>query len=61
MFYGLKTQNSDTIETPIGKYDIDEHSVIGPNGGMSKHKSCKHFDMEQESEDILCVALILTE
>ena len=47
MFYGLKTQKSDSIETPIGKYDIDEYSVIGPNGGKPKHYSCKHFDMQQ--------------
>ena len=37
MFYGLKTQNSDSIETPIWKYDMDEYSVIGPNGGKQKH------------------------
>ena len=46
MFYWLKTPKSDSIETPIGKYDIDEYLVIGPNGGMPKHQSCKHFDMD---------------
>ena len=47
MFYGLKTQNSDSIETLIWKYDMDEYSVIGPNGGKQKQCSCKHFDMQQ--------------
>ncbi len=47
MFYGLKTQNSDSIETPICKYYMYEYSVIGSNGGKQKHWSCKHFDMQQ--------------
>ena len=47
MFYGLKTQKSDSIETPIGKYDMAEYSVIGPNGCKPKHKSCKHFEIQQ--------------
>ena len=47
MFYGLKTQTSDSIESPIGKYYMDEYSVIGPNGGKQKHWSCNHFDMRQ--------------
>ncbi len=34
MFYGLKTQKSDSIETPTGKHDMDEYSV---NGGKPKH------------------------
>ena len=37
MFYGLKTQKSDSIKTPIGKYNMDEYSIIGPNGGKPKH------------------------
>ena len=50
-----------SIETPIGQYDMDEYSIIGPNGGKPTHESCKHFDSQQESEEILGVALIFTE
>ena len=33
----VETQKSDSIKTPIGKYDMDEYSIIGPNGGKPKH------------------------
>ncbi len=61
MFNVLKTQKPNSIETFIGKYNMSEYSFVGPNGGKPKHQSCKHFDMQQKSEEILCVALIFTE
>ena len=47
MFYGLKTQKPNSIETPIEKCNMDEYSIIGPNEGKPKHQSCKHLYIQQ--------------